>query len=56
MSLTGKRLLLLGGSNSTEDIRRFADANGVTLIATAPPRFGLTALKAVADERYDADS
>ena len=56
MTLQGKRLLLLGGSNSTEDIRRFADENGVTLIATAPPRFGLTALKAIADESYDADA
>ena len=56
MTLQGKRLLLLGGSNSTEDIRRFADREGVTLIATAPPRFGLTALKAIADEQFDADA
>lgn len=56
MSLNGKRLLLLGGSNSTEDILRFARENGVTLIATAPARFGLTALKQIADERYEADA
>ncbi len=56
MSLNGKRLLLLGGSNSTEDILRFAGENGVTLIATAPARFGLTALKRIADERYEADA
>ena len=56
MSLNGKRLLLLGGSNSTEDILRFARENGVTLIATAPARFGRTALKQIADESYEADA
>ncbi len=56
MSLDGKRLLLLGGSNSTADIVRFARENGVTLIATAPARFGKTPLKEIADESYDADA
>ena len=56
MSLNGKRLLLLGGSNSTEDILRFARENGVTLIATAPARYGRTPLKAIAAECYDADA
>ena len=53
MSLNGKRLLLLGGSNSTEDILRFAEENDITLIATAPPRYGLTPLKKIAAEAYD---
>ncbi len=56
MSLNGKRLLLLGGSNSTEDILRFAEENGVTLIATAPSRYGLTPLKRIAAESYDVDA
>lgn len=56
MSLDGKRLLLLGGSNSTEDIARFARENGVALIATAPARFGRTALKQIADESYETDA
>lgn len=51
-----KRLLLLGGSNSIDDIRRFAAANHVTLIATAHPRYGLTPLKRIADESYDVDA
>lgn len=56
MSLNGKRLLLLGGSNSTEDILRFAEKNGITLIATAPPRYGITPLKKIAAEAYDVDA
>lgn len=56
MDLTGKRLLLLGGSNSTEDIVRFAEDNGVTLIATAHPRYGVTPLKAIAHESYDVNA
>ena len=56
MSLNGKRLLLLGGSNSVEDIRRFADAHGITLLATAHPRYGQTALKKIADEAYDVNA
>ena len=56
MTLDGKKLLLLGGSNSTEDIVRFARENGVTLAATAPARYGRTPLKEIADERYEADA
>lgn len=56
MNLTGKRLLLLGGSNSTEDIVRFAEDNGVILIATAHPRYGLTPLKQIAHESYDVNA
>lgn len=54
--MTGKRLLLLGGSNSAGDIRRFAAENNVTLIATAHPRYGITTLGRIADERYDVDA
>lgn len=53
---SGKRLLLLGGSGSTADISRFARENNVTLIATAPPRYGITPLKRIAQESYDADA
>ena len=56
MSLNGKRLLLLGGTQSIHDIRRFARDNGVTLIATAHPRYGLTPLKRIADESYDVNA
>jgi hypothetical protein len=56
MDLSGKRLLLLGGSNSIEDIVRFARDNGVILLATAHPRYGMTALKKIADERYDVNA
>ena len=56
MDLSGKRLLLLGGSNSTEDIVRFAEENGVTLVATAHPRYGVTPLKAIAHESYDVNA
>lgn len=56
MILSGKRLLLLGGTNSTEDITHFAQRNGVVLIATAHPRYGLTSLKRIADESYDIDA
>ena len=56
MDLSGKRLLLLGGSNSIDDIVRFARENGVTLIATAHPRYGVTPLKAIADESYDVNA
>ena len=55
MDLQGKRLLLLGGSNSTEDIQRFARRNGITLIATAPARYGFTPLKRIAQESYEID-
>jgi biotin carboxylase len=56
MDLSGKRLLLLGGSNSIEDILRFARDNGVTLLATAHPRYGMTPLKKIADECYDVNA
>lgn len=56
MNLSGKRLLLLGGSNSTEDIVRFAEENDVTLIATAHPRYGITPLKQIAHETYDVNA
>ena len=51
-----KRLLLLGGSNSIDDIKRFAEFNNITLIATAHPRYGVTPLKAIADESYDVNA
>ena len=51
-----KRLLLLGGSNSIDDIKRFAEFNNITLIATAHPRYGITPLKAIADESYDVNA
>ena len=51
-----KRLLLLGGSNSIDDIKRFAELNNVTLVATAHPRYGVTPLKAIADESYDVNA
>lgn len=54
--MTRKRLLLLGGSNSIDDIRRFAAENNVTLIASAHPRYGVTPLKRIADEAYDVDA
>lgn len=56
MNLSGKRLLLLGGTQSVEDIARFAAENGVTLIATAHPRYGLTPLKRIAHESYDVNA
>lgn len=56
MNLTGKRLLLLGGSNSTEDIIRFAEDSHITLIATAHPRYGITPLKQIAHESYDVNA
>ena len=56
MDLSGKRLLLLGGSNSTDDILRFAEENNVTLVATAHPRYGVTPLKAIAHESYDVNA
>lgn len=54
--MNGKRLLLLGGSNSVDDIQRFAAENNVTLIATAHPRYGITPLKRIADESYDVNA
>lgn len=54
--MNGKRLLLLGGSNSVDDIQRFASENNVTLIATAHPRYGVTPLKRIADESYDVNA
>lgn len=56
MNLSGKRLLLLGGSNSVEDIACFAAENNITLIATAPPRYGITPLKRIAHESYDVNA
>jgi carbamoylphosphate synthase large subunit len=56
MNFQGKRLLLLGGSNSTEDILRFAREQGITLIATAHPRYGITPLKKIAQESYDVNA
>jgi len=56
MSLKGKKLLLLGGSNSTDDIRRFAGENGVILAATAPLKYGDTPLKRIAAEAYETDA
>jgi hypothetical protein len=49
-----KRLLLLGGSNSTEDIVRFAKKNNVKLIATG--KYPKTPLKAISEESYDIDA
>ena len=36
MSMKGKRLLLLGGTNSWEEIKEFSVKNHITLIATGP--------------------
>ncbi len=53
MNLKGKRLLILGGAYNTEDIREYADKNGVVLIAVgnnpAHPTFK------IADECYNAN-
>lgn len=54
--LKGKRLLLLGGTGSAGDIARFAREEGVTLIATAPERYGVTPLKRIAHESYTVDA
>ena len=54
MNLSGKRLLLLGGTNSVEEIKAFAEKNGVVLIATGP--YKDTPLKRIADEKYDVDA
>lgn len=56
MNLSGKRLLLLGGSNSIDDILRFAGEHDITLIATAHPRYGQTPLKRIAHESYDVNA
>lgn len=56
MNTNSKRLLLLGGSNSIDDFQKFAALNNVTLIATAHPRYGITPLKAIANESYDVNA
>ena len=51
-NLQGKRLLILGGSTWRTAIRRFADENGIHLIAAAPFEVGVFD---IADESYIAD-
>lgn len=48
------RMLLLGGTNSAEEIRRYADSRGVTLTATGI--YPDTLLKRISSERYDVDA
>ncbi len=55
-SVKKHKLLLLGGSNSIDDIKKFAETNNLTLVATAHPRYGITPLKAIADESYDVNA
>lgn len=53
-NLKGKRLLLLGGGSWATAIKAFADANGITLIATGNnPNGGIFD---IADESYHVDS
>ena len=53
MNLRGKRLLLLGGTHNIADIRRYADDNGITLIASGnKPDHPLCR---AAEEYYPAD-
>ncbi len=54
MDIKGKRLLLLGGTNSAEEIKAFAEKNGVILLATGP--YKNTLLKRISDEEYDVDA
>lgn len=54
MSLSGKRLLLLGGTNSVEEIKAFADKSGIILVATGP--YKDTPLKQIAHESYEVDA
>lgn len=53
MDLKGKRLLILGGTYNTKDIREYADTNGVILIAAGNNKRHPLAL--IADEFYEAD-
>lgn len=53
INLSGKRLLVLGGSNNALDIRRYCDETGVVLLAAGHPVADRMA--AVADEKYEAD-
>ena len=53
LHLSGKRLLVLGGSNNALDIRRYCDETGVILLAAGHPVADRMA--AVADETYEAD-
>lgn len=53
-SLEGKRLLVLGGSLWKNSIKKFADENKITVIATGnDPKAGIFE---IADECYDIDS
>ena len=49
-----RRMLLLGGTSSAYEIRDFASANGITLIATGI--YPDTLLKRISDESYDVDA
>lgn len=53
LNLSGKRLLVLGGSNNALDIRRYCDETGVVLLAAGHPV--AERMAAVADETYEAD-
>ena len=54
MNVTRKRLLLLGGTNSCDEIKAFAEKNDVTLIATGP--YPDTLLKRISHETYDVNA
>jgi len=53
MSLKGKRLLVLGGTNNAPDIKKFTEENGVVLVV-AGNRFS-PEIMAIADEMHDID-
>ncbi len=53
-ALTGKRLLVLGGSMWKEQIKKFAEENGIVLIATGNNRNA--GIFQISDEGYDVDS
>lgn len=54
MSLEGKRLLILGGTNCADEIAQFAKANGVVLVATG--KYPDTLLKRISSESYYVDA
>ena len=54
MGLKGKRLLITGGTNFADDIRNYAQRNGIILIAAG--NIPDTPLKRIADEQYDVDT
>lgn len=49
-----RRMLLLGGTNSAYEIKQYADAHNITLIATG--KYPDTLLKRISAESYDVDA